>query len=97
MAVEWSKYHICMKYGQLRIGRGNISKSGIQSIDTYSEDRTEEIINAVAGKLKSELDKKKDDKGYVGYNVPNVGKLVLISPNYEFEVKKKQKQRQKKY
>ena len=52
-----------MKYGQLRIGRGNISKSGIQSIDTYSEDRTEEIINAVAGKLKSELDKKKDDKG----------------------------------
>ena len=33
----------------------------------------------------------------VGYNVPNVGKLVLISPDYEFEVKKKQKQRQKKY
>jgi len=96
MAVEWNKYHICMKYGKLRIGRGNISKSGIQNIDTYSEDRTEEIINAVAGKLKSELDKK-NDKGYVGYNVPNVGKLVLISSDYEFEVKKKVKQRQKKY
>lgn len=80
-----------MKYGKLRIGRGSISKSGIQNIDTYSDDRTEEIVDAVVGKLKLKLDKKEDDKGYVGYNIPNIGKLVLISSDYEFEVKKKLK------
>jgi hypothetical protein len=97
MAIQWDKYHVCIKRGKLRIGRGSISGSGVLNIDTYSDDRTSEIASVVAAKMKMDLDKRDDSRGYVGYDIPYIGKLILVSPDYEFEVKKKSKERQKKH
>ena len=97
MAVQWDKYHICIRFGKLRIGRGSVSKSGVQNIDSYSGDMTTEITHAVAAKMKMDLDERKDERGYVGYDIPYVGKLILVSPDYDFNVVKKSKERQKKY
>lgn len=93
MAVAWDKYHIILerKHGHLLIGRGELSKSGIMKWSSKSPDRSGEIIEHVARKMRFDLDNKdsEDDKGYIGYNMPRVGKLILVKPGYEFEIKKK--------
>lgn len=88
MAVQWNKYHVDIVRGLIRIVRGSIGKDGILKSESYSDDRTEEIINCVAAKMKRDLDKRKDNRGYVGYNVPYIGKLILVKPGYDISIKK---------
>lgn len=84
MAVQWNMYHIGIIGRAIRIIRGSIAKDGTLKHTSYSDDRSEEVINCVAAKMRCDLDRKDDKRGYIGYDIPNVGKLVLIKPGYDF-------------
>lgn len=88
MAVQWNMYHVDIVRGLIRIVRGSIGKDGLLKHTSYSDDRTEEVVNCVAAKMKHDLDKRKDNRGYVGYDIPHVGKLVLVEHGYELSIKK---------
>ena len=91
MAIQWEKYHIRLerRHGHLQIGRGEVKSSGVMKWVGHSDDRSEEIIRAVATKMRFDLDKRDDERPWVGYSLPRVGTLVLIKPGYDFEVKRK--------
>lgn len=91
MAVQWEKYHVLLerRFGHLLIGRGEIGKNGLMKWSSKSQDRSGEIIEQVAMKMRYDLDNREDGRPYVGYDMPRVGKLVLIKPGYDFVVKKK--------
>ena len=89
MAVIWEKYHIGIDgRGNLFIGRGDKTKSGIMKWMSRSPDRTQEIIEKVAKKMSLDLNNREDDRPWVGYNIPRIGKLILVKPGYECNVKK---------
>lgn len=88
MAVQWDKYHVHIVKGLIRIVRGSIKKNGLMDYESYSDDKTDEVIRCVAAKMKYDLDKREDNRGYVGYDIPHVGKLVLVKDGYEFFTKK---------
>ena len=91
MAVIWDKYHIGIdKRGNtLFIGRGETRKSGIIKWVSRSSDRTEEIIKNVAMKMRLDLDKREDGRPWVGYNIPKIGKLILVKPGCKISIKDK--------
>ena len=88
MAVQWDKYHVHIVNGLIRIVRGGIKKNGLRDCESYSDDRTDEVINCVAAKMKCDLDKGDDDRNYVGYDIPHIGKLILVKPGCTFSIKK---------
>lgn len=89
MGIDWTKYHVTVNsLGKLVLGRGMISKSGIMKWTSKSRDRSGEIIEAVARKMRGDLDKREDNRPWVGYELERVGKLILIKPGYKFEVKR---------
>ena len=88
MAVQWNMYHVDIVRGLIRIVRGSIGKDGLLKHTSYSDDRTDEVINCVAAKMKCDLDKRDDDRNYVGYDIPHIGKLILVKPGCTFSIKK---------
>ena len=53
-----------------------------------SGDITLDIASALALKLSIDAKKRKDHRGYAGFDIPNIGKIVLFLPGYEFRTKK---------
>ena len=94
--MDWGKYYVGVSKSPMRIyiGIGNIKKDGtIRSINK-SDDRSFEVVNAVAKYMRIKLNsslKKQNNKHYFGYEIPRCGKLVLVQPGYDFEVFKKKK------
>lgn len=88
MAVQWGMYHVDIVRGLIRIIRGNIGKDGLLKHTSYSDDRTDEVVHCVAAKMRCDLDKRDDDRNYVGYDIPHIGKLILVKPGYTFSIKK---------
>lgn len=90
MAVIWEKYHIGIdgRGNKLFIGRGDKTKSGILKWLSKSPDRTQEIIEKVAMKMRLDLNEREDGRPWVGYDIPGAGKLILVKPGYDYEVKK---------
>ena len=92
--MDWSKYYISVnRANELFIGIGKLRKDGVIRFTQRSDDRTFEMVNAVGRMMRNELNKRegKEKKHYFGYEIPNCGKLVLIKPGYEFDVRKKRK------
>jgi len=89
MAVIWEKYRIGLnkRDNSLFIGRGEIAKNGVIKWLGKSPDRTAEIIQWVAMKMKIDIDKRDDGRPWVGYSLPGIGKLILVKPGYKFEIK----------
>lgn len=88
MAVQWDMYHVNINRGAIRIVRGTIGNNGEMKTMSYSDNRTDEVISCVAAKMKHDLKKRKDNRGYIGYEIPYVGKLVLVEPGYDLSVTK---------
>lgn len=88
--MNWSRYFIGLnKQGNyLFIGTGDLKKNGEIRWTNKSGNRSEEIIHALATMFRIEANKNKD-KPYFGYEIPRVGKLILIKPGHEFIVGKK--------
>lgn len=74
----------------LFVGVGDLRKNGTIKYKQKSDDKTVEIVNAVANMMRIKLNKQ-DKKPYFGYEIPRCGKLVLIKPGYDFEVRRKRK------
>ena len=88
MPVSWDNYHVGVsKKVGLFIGNGQMTKSGQMKWASRSKPRNGEIIKAVIAKLCNDLENKNNEKPYVGYELPGVGKLVFIKHGYKFEVK----------
>jgi len=92
MAVQWNNYHVGVDnrggYWRIFIGRGTPAPNGMIKFSSKSENRTEEIIRAVAEKFNQDITKRNNpDKPFAGYNIPGVGKLVFIKRGYDFSVR----------
>lgn len=87
--MDMSKFFIGVnKANKLFIGYGELKKDGTVKYKDKSDDRSIEILNAVAQMMKNRMNNRKT-KPYFGYEIPRCGKLVLIKQGYEFEVYKK--------
>lgn len=88
--MDWKRYFMGINHrtNGIFIGTGDLRKDGTIKYTNKSDDRTYEIVNVVGQMMRLKLDKQ-DDKPYFGYELPRIGKLVLIKPGYEFAVKKK--------
>lgn len=93
MGIQWDKYHVGLerRHGHIFIGRGEVKGNGKMNWSSRSQDRSGEIIETVAAKMRFDLNNREDDRPWVGYEMPGVGKLVLIKPGYDFEVKRKKR------
>lgn len=93
--IDWSKFFIGVKHDKnsgLFIGVGNMQRDGIIHFDSKSDDKTVEMVNAVSKYLSIKMKHSKDKtKGFFGYDIPNCGKLLLVKPDYEFQVYKRNK------
>lgn len=96
--MDWGKYYIGVSTHPLKmfIGTGRLRSDGIIKYTNRSDDKSYEIISAVAKYMRLMLDSrekkesKKKRKHYFGYDIPRCGKLVLIPPKYDFKVFRKQ-------
>lgn len=88
--MNWSRYFIGINHNRntLFIGTGDLKKDGTIKYTSKSDDRTFEIVNAVARMMRNKINKK-DSKPWFGYDIPRCGKLVLIKHGYDFDVFKK--------
>ncbi len=90
MSLDWSSVHveIYKPHNTLFIGRfGKHPRTKKFCCRSRSDNRTEEIIMIVAQKMRRDIDKQNNaDKPYAGYNVPGVGKLILIKDGFDFYV-----------
>jgi len=89
MAVLWNKFHIGFdRYGKrLYIGRGEIKNDKIKW-DSKSEDRTEEIVEAVMLKMKACVEDNNDpNKPFHCYRINGIGKLIFLDDRYRFDVR----------
>ena len=88
--MDWQKFFIGLnrKTDSLFIGNGELQRDGTIKYKSKSDDRTYEIVNAVAKMMRIKLNKQ-NKKPWFGYEVPKCGKLILIKNGYEFEVFKK--------
>ena len=87
--MNWKRYFIGINHqkANLFIGTGDLKKDGTIKYTNRSDDRTYEIVNAVARLMRMKLNK--GQKPWFGYDIPRAGKLVLIKPGYDFFVKRK--------
>ncbi len=66
-------------------GLVTLKKNGLFSWkERCNDDRTDEAINVVARRFKHSLDDREDGRPYVGYEIPKIGKIVLIKSGYNF-------------
>jgi len=86
--MNWNRCFIGINHKTIGmfIGIGDLKNDGTIKYVNKSDDRTTEIINAVARFMSIKLNKSKEKKHYFGYEVPKCGKLVLIKPGYDFYV-----------
>jgi hypothetical protein len=93
--LDFRKVHLGIE------GRGNgifiglvkIKQNGMNEWIQKSTDRTDECIQVLGRKLKIDMDKREDERPYVGYEIPRIGKLVLIKSGYNFECYKETEKR----
>ena len=89
--VDWGSIRIDIRpqHNTLFIGKwGFIPEKKKFSWISRSDNRTDEILSMAAIKLRNDIDKENNaDKPYAGFNVPGVGKLVLIKAGFDFSVK----------
>lgn len=90
MGLTWNlvRIGIYRQHNTLFIGKLGTDKDTNKVVwKSRSDDRTEEIITTVAEKMRKDIDRQNNpDKPYVGYNVPGVGKLVMIKDGFDFNV-----------
>lgn len=84
--MDFRKLHLGnqAKGNGIFIGLIRIKQNGLQEWVQKSTDRTDEVIHVLARKLRVDMDNRKDDRPYVGFEVPKIGKLVLIKSGYDF-------------
>lgn len=91
MALDWNMIRVGFykPHATLFIGKAGVNpKTKKFEWRSRSDNRTEEIIKMVAQKMRCDIDRQNNaDKPYVGYNVPGVGKLVMIKEGFDFSVK----------
>lgn len=90
MSLDWNAVHveIYKPHNTLFIGKFGVHPQTKKfCCRSRSDNRTEEIITVVAQKMRCDIDRQNNaDKPYTGYNVPGVGKLVLIKDGFDFYV-----------
>ena len=88
---KWDDYHIgCLsRPDRIVIGKGRMLSNGAFKYKDRSDDRTEEVMMSVIGYLSRKNNKRDDDRGYCGSELPGVGKLLFIEDGYDFMVYKK--------
>ena len=72
----------------LFVGEGRLRKDGTIDFDSKSGDKTDEIVTTVATMMIRKSEKQKREKGYFGYDLGIIGKLLLVKPGYVIEVRK---------
>ena len=89
--TDWEKVFIGIneKHTTLFVGDGRLQQDGTIKFKSKSNDKTQEIITAVATLMRRKMEKKKKEKGYFGYDMGMIGKLILVKPGYVMEVRKK--------
>lgn len=89
--INWEQVHLGVNKmsGFIFFGKGELKRNGVMKWLEKSQDRTDEVIRTVAQKMRMDLNKRNDNRPFVGYNIEHVGKLILIKPGYEFEIKNK--------
>ncbi len=72
----------------IHLGHGELEKGSIKFDAKERKDRSVEAINIVAEKMRIDMINKPYDKGYIGYDLGEKGKLILVKKGYDFTVNK---------
>lgn len=87
--INWEKIFVGInKNTTLFVGEGNLQHDGTIRYKSKSGDKTQEIVTAVATFMRKKAEKQKQEKGFFGYDMGAIGKLLLVKPGYVMEVRK---------
>lgn len=91
--TDWGKVFVGIndKLTTLYIGEGTLWQDGTIRFRSKSGDKTQEIVTAVATLMRKKAEKQKQEKGFFGYDMGAIGKLLLVKPGYVMEVRKQRK------
>lgn len=84
--LENIRFHVPKSGKSISLLLIRIKKDGGVKVLEKGGDITKELASALALKLSIDAKKRDDNRGYAGFNVPKVGKLVLFLPDYDFKV-----------
>jgi hypothetical protein len=88
--IRWNNifFGINKKTLHLFVGEGHLRQDGTIDFHSKSGDKTQEIITAVSTMMRKKSEKQKREKGYFGYDMGMIGKLILVKPGYVMEIRK---------
>lgn len=84
--LENIRFHVPKSGNSISLLLIRIKKDGGVKVLEKGGDITKDIASALALKLSIDAKKRTDKRGYAGFDIPKVGKIVLFLPGYEFRV-----------